>query len=320
MQFGQTKPPRGIVYDSNFGETIDTVLALALLHGFEGKNKARTACLCTSKANVKSAQLCDVVEKFYASATTGLAAQFFTGLAIGLANGAAPSGDKANPILTTLDRKDDTGKPVYTPRIHNLNDTAVPEVLMRNALLAQYDGNASVVLAGPATDLARLLALRGDKDIIAGKVSMLVMTEEGLNIDPAAAKLVTTAWPTPIVLVDREVATQLPYPGASIEKDFAYTAAHPVADAYRAAHAAPYDAPSAAMAAMLYAIQPDAGYFKVSEGKPRRLLIDPARKEEVIRTYVEMASAKPVPRSFRRLLDQNIDNKDEQNKEEQKDQ
>lgn len=316
MQFGQIKPPRGIVYDSNFGETIDTVLALALLHGFEGKNKARLSCLCTSKANLKSAQLYDVVEKFYASATTGLAAIFFSGLAIGLANGSSPD----TPILTaTLDRKDGEGKPVYTPRIQKINETAVPEVLMRNALLAQYDGNASVVLAGPATDLARLLALRGAKEIVGSKVGALVMTEEGLNADPAAAKAVTAGWPTPIVLVDREVSSQLLFPGASIEKNFAYSTAHPVADAYRAAHAAPYDAPSAAMAAMLYAIQPDAGYFKVSEGKPKRLLVDPARKEEVIQTYVEMASAKPVPRSFRRLkLDQNIDNID--NKDEQKNQ
>jgi hypothetical protein len=310
MQFSQTKPPRGIVYDSNFGETIDTVLALALLHGFEGKTKARVACLSTSKANLKSAQLCDVVEKFYASATTGLAALFMTGLPIGLASGDSPD----SPILTaTLDRKDGEGKLVYTPRIQKMNDTAVPEVLMRNSLLAQYDGNCSVVLAGPATNLARLLALREAEDLIASKVKMLVMTEESLDADAAAAKSVIASWPSPIVLVDREVSAQLLYPGASIEKDFGYTTAHPVADAYRAAHAAPYDAPSAAMAAMLHAIQPDAGYFKLSAGKPEHLLINPDRKEEVIKTYVEMASAKPVPRSFRRLkLDDNADNKDEQ--------
>ena len=236
MQFSQTKPARGIVYDSNFGETIDTVLALALLHGFEGKSKARVACLSISKANLKSAQLCDVVEKFYASATTGLAALFMTGLPIGLASGASPD----SPILTaTLDHMDGEGKPVYTPRIQKLNDTAVPEVLMRNSLLAQYDGNCSVVLAGPATNLARLLALRGAEDLIASKVKMLVMTEESLDADAAAAKSVIASWPSPIVLVDREVSTQLLYPGASIEKDFGYTTAHPVADAYRAAHPAP---------------------------------------------------------------------------------
>ena len=310
MQFGQTKPARGIVYDSNFGETIDTVLALALLHGFEGKSKARVACLSISKSSLKSAQLCDVVEKFYASATTGLAALFMTGLPIGLASGASPD----SPIVTaTLDRKDAEGKAVYTPRIQKLNDTAVPEVVMRNSLLAQYDGNSSVVLAGPATNLARLLALRGAKDLIARKVKMLVMTGESLDADAAAAKSVIASWPSPIVLVDREVSTQLLYPDASIEKDFGYTTAHPVADAYRAAHPAPYDAPSAAMAAMLHAIQPDAGYFKLSEGKPEHLLVNPDLREEVIKTYVEMASAKPVPRSFRRLkLDDNADNKDEQ--------
>jgi hypothetical protein len=329
MQFAQIKPPRGIVYDSNFGETIDTVLALALLHGFEGKNKARIASLSTSKANLKSAQLCDVIEKFYASATTGIAALFISGLPVGLATGNSPD----SPLLSgTLARQDDKGQPVYQPRIHGPSDTAVPEVLMRNALLAQYDGNASVVLAGPATNLARLLALRGCKEIIAAKVRRLVLTADGFRSDPAAAKYVTASWPTPIVLCDREVPAQLLYPGESIEKDFAYSTAHPVADAYRAARSMPYDAPAAAMAAMLYAIQPDEKYFKLSdpgilsigddgqaifrvssEGKHQSLIVDPARKDEVIRSFVSMAAAKPVPRSFRRLQQQeNADQKDEQ--------
>jgi hypothetical protein len=329
MQFGQTKPPRGIIYDSNFGETIDTVLALALLHGYDGKSKARIACLCTSKANLKSAQLCDVIESFYASATTGIAALFITGLPIGLATGNSPD----TPILSgTLARRDAKGQPVYKPRIHNPSDTAVPEILMRNALLAQYDGNVSVVLAGPATNLARLLSLRGCKEIIAAKVSNLVLTADGLRSDPAAARSVTAGWPTPIVLCDREVAAQLPYPGESIEKNFAYNTAHPIADAYRAAHSMPYDASAAAMAAMLYAIQSDQNYFKLSdpgsisigddglaifrvssEDKHRSLVVDPARKDEVIETYVAMASAKPVPRSFRRQQQQeNADKKDEE--------
>jgi purine nucleosidase len=328
MQFGQTKPPRGIVYDSNFGETIDTVLALALLHGFDGKNKARIASLSTSKANLKSAQLCDVIENFYASATTGIAALFFTGLPVGLATGNSPD----TPILGgTLTRQDDKGQPVYKPRIHSPTDTAVPEVLMRNALLAQYDGNASVVLAGPATNLARLLALRGCKEIIAAKVSKLVLTADGFRSDPAAAKYVTAGWPTPIVLCDREVPAQLLYPGESIEKDFAYSTAHPIADAYRAAHSMPYNAPAAAMAAMLYAIQPDENYFKLSdqgsisvgddgqaifrvspEGKHQSLMVDPARKDEVIQICIAMASAKPVPRSFRRQQQQENADKNEQ--------
>jgi hypothetical protein len=88
-----------------------------------------------------------------------------------------------------------------------------------------------------------------------------------------------------------------------------------VADAYRANKPMPYDAPSWAMAAALYAVRPDQGYFKLSDpgtvtvlndgrthftasekGRHRYLIADPAQKEKVIQTYVEIASAKPVPR------------------------
>ncbi|MCU1257401.1 MAG: hypothetical protein JWO80_286, partial [Bryobacterales bacterium] len=67
MQFaGIKKPPTGIVYDSDLGSGIDSVLALALLHGLDGRNEARIASLSISNPDLKAAQLCDVIEKFYA--------------------------------------------------------------------------------------------------------------------------------------------------------------------------------------------------------------------------------------------------------------
>src|SRR5260370_26921107 len=88
---GQGKPAQGILLDCDFGTTIDTVLALALLHGLEGKREARVASISINRPGLKAAQLVDVVEKFYASATTGPAAQFFVGTPIGLvADGKRP--------------------------------------------------------------------------------------------------------------------------------------------------------------------------------------------------------------------------------------
>ena len=37
---GGKKPPVGILYDSDFGARIDTILALAMLHGMETKQQA----------------------------------------------------------------------------------------------------------------------------------------------------------------------------------------------------------------------------------------------------------------------------------------
>ena len=91
-----------------------------------------------------------------------------------------------------------------------------------------------------------------------------------------------------------------------------------VVDAYCAFKPMPYDAPTGGMAAVLYAIRPQEGYFKLSEpgviqvlgdgrtrftpsagGKHRYLILDPAQRERIVKTYTEIASAKPAPRQPR---------------------
>ena len=85
MQFpGQGRPPVGIVFDTAMGNSIDDVLALALLHGFAGKDEARIASISVSNPNLNAAAYCDVVGRFYSSAITGPAAIFLRGLPIGL--------------------------------------------------------------------------------------------------------------------------------------------------------------------------------------------------------------------------------------------
>jgi len=284
MQFpGIAKPSVGIVFDSAM-DRIDDVLALAMLHGFDGKEQARIAAIAVSSGDLRAAQFCDAVRLFYASATTGPAAMFMHGLPIGLSEG-KPAAE--SPIFT---------KTAYAGAIKSVNDTAEPATLIRNALMAQYDQNAAVVLSGPANDLARLLDMYGVKDWITRKVRLLCVAEPGIQADAAAAEKVFAEWPTPIVTVGREIGEALLFPGDSIERDFAWTSArHPVVDAYRAYKPMPYDAPSWAMAAMLYAVHPNDGYFKLSgSGQHRSLVLDPEQKERIVRTYIEMAGAKPV--------------------------
>jgi hypothetical protein len=305
MQFpGPAKPPVGIVFDSAM-DKIDDVLALAILHGFEGKDQARIAAICVSSGDLRAAQFCDGVGRFYASATTGPAAMFMHFTPIGLST-AKPSGE------TRM-----FGKPAYPNSIKSMNDTADAATLIRNALEAQYDQNAAVVLSGPATDLANLLDMYGVKEWISRKIRLLCATEPGIQADAAAAEKVFAEWPTPIVIVGREIGEALPFPGDSIEKDFAWSTAHPVVDAYRAYRPMPYDAPSCAMAAMLYAVHSNEGYFKLSDGGKRRsLILDPEQKERIIRTYVEMASAKPVARKPRHPPDEKKEQKKEEPKKE----
>jgi hypothetical protein len=305
--FGQGKPPMGIVFDTGM-DRIDEALALALLNGFDGKNEARIAAIAVSRANLHAAAFCDVVKTFYASATKGPFAGFLRGLPIGLATASAPAPDI--PMLEEPLKK-------YPTNIHKMNDTAEVAPLIRNALTAQYDQNAVVIATGALTDLARLLELYGAKELIAHKVRMLLVAA-GAYPDIAAARKVFAEWPTPIVACGPEIGDALLFPASSIEKDFAWSQAHPVVDAYQAYKPMPYDASTYAMGPVLYAVREKEGYFKLSgpggitvldngrtkfnlaaDGRHRCLILEPEQKEHVLKTYTEIASARPVERTFR---------------------
>ncbi len=324
--FGQGKPPVGIIFDSDIGARIDGALALSLLYGFDGKNEERVVSLSVSRNSLKAAAFCDVVGRFYAGAVSGAFGGAGRTLPVGMNDSGKPAED--TPMLTaTLGKLNADGKLVYDPGIHKLNDTAEPAALIRNALTSQYDQNAIVVLAGPATNLAKTLDLPGVKDLISRKVRFLSVVAGGyagdqadfnIRTDLAAARRVFAEWPTPIVAAGYEIGAALLYPGASIEKDFAWSPAHPVVDAYRASASMPYDAPTWDMTGVLYAARPQEGYFKLSdpgvirvlddgrvkfsaspEGKHRYLILDPSQTERIIKTYTEVSSAKPVVRQFR---------------------
>lgn len=316
---GSARPPIGVAFEGDLGRRLDAVLGVALLNGLTAKGEARSIALAISRPSLKSAQLADVVSRFYASRPAGPAM-------IGMPEGPAAATD-APPVATALFKPAADGTERHSSRITNLLDTADNAVLIRNMLLAQHDGNAAIVVAGPATGLARLLGLYGAPPQIAAKVKHLVVAmgafpsgrpDADLASDVAAGRRVFADWPTPVIAVGAEVGTALPYPGASIAKDFAWSPDHPVADAYRAMKPMPYDAPAAALAAILYAVHPEGDYFTLSEpgtisvmddgrtgfapaagGRHRYLIVNPAQKDRVIQLYAELVSAEPARRPTR---------------------
>jgi inosine-uridine nucleoside N-ribohydrolase len=221
-------------------------------------------------------------------------------------------------------KKKADGTPAYLNKVPTPIETGDPNTLFRNYLQSQYDQNAFFVLAGPATNLAAALQFRGMKDLIAARIRYLVIAggafpagpaETHIKADIAAAKMLFAEWPTPIIMAGSEIGTAIEFPGASIDKEFAAAVPdNPIADAYRAWKPMPYNAPSWAMAASLYAGRPKEGYFKLSEpgsitvhddgrtshapaasGKHQYLIADPTQQAKVVQAYVDLASAKPVP-------------------------
>jgi hypothetical protein len=316
---GAAKPPMGIAFEGDLGTRVDAVLAVAMLYGFSGKTESRNIALCISRPGVKAAQLADVLVGFYAGRAVG---GFAT---IGMPESGPPS-DETFPAAL-LAKKNAEGAPLYTSNIGRMLDTADNAVLIRNQLLAQNDQNATIVLAGPATGLVRLLGLYGSRPQVTTKVKQLVVAvgafptgpaDPSVKGDLAAARTLFAEWPTPIVAVGTEVGDALPYPGVSIDRDFGWSPAHPVADAYRVFKPMPYNAPATALAAALYAVHPDDGYFKLSDpgtisvtddgrtqftpganGKHRYVIVDPEQKDRITKLYSDMVSATPPPRTGR---------------------
>jgi hypothetical protein len=327
---GAARPPIGIAFDGDLGNRIDAVLAIAMLNGFTAKTEARRISLSVSRPSVAAARVADVVAAFYrgrpAGGPTGGVGAITEGM-IGMPEGRA-AGEDAPAISASLAKKGPDGAAVYPSTLAGLVNTAESAILIRNLLLAQHDGNAAIVLAGPATGVVRLLGLYRAGPQIEAKCKQLVVAagsfpagqpEPSIKADVAAARKLFAEWPTPIVAVGSEVGDALPYPGASIEKDFSWSPSHPVVDAYRAIRPAPYDAPASALAAVLHAVHPDDGYFKLSDpgtisvlddgrtqfkpaadGKHRYLIVDPAQKERITALYTAMVSAAPAPRPGRR--------------------
>ena len=208
----------------------------------------------------------------------------------------------------------------FERNIEKMNDTADPLAVIRNALSAQVDQNAIVVLSGPATNLAGLLALPLDPALIAQKAQKLVIAADAPTLsDAAAMRRVLAEWPTPIVVADAALGDAFPFPGASIEKDFAWSEEHPIVAAYKAYRAMPYDAPATAMAAGIVR-RPSAGellqgrasrvpsrsatmaklkHTPGAGGKHKALLADPTQKDKIQQIYAEMASTHPIPRPQR---------------------
>ena len=314
----EPRPPVGIAIDGDLGVRPDAWLAVALLNGLSARNEARRISLSVSRPSLTAARLADVVAEFYP--TLPLNAGVST---IGMLDAGAPAAD-APALAALLAAKTESGTPIFASHVQRVVDTADSAILIRNTLLGQHDGNARIVLAGPATGLARLLGLYGARPQLMAKVERLVVAigayphgsvEPSVASDIGAARRLFAEWPTPLVAVGSELGAALRYPASTLVDGLAGAAAHPVVAAYRALGKMPYDAPTAALAATLHAVHPEPGYFRLSEpgtisveadgrtrftpttnGRHRYLVADPAQRERLLALYVALVSAAPAPR------------------------
>lgn len=300
-------PPVSLIFDTDMGNDVDDALALAMIHALESRGEARLLAVTVTKDNRCAAPFVDLVDTFYGRGE----------IPVGVVHNGKTPNDRPM-ICGPVERKRPDGSYVYPRRLLDFREAPEAVSLLRQVLASQKDGSVTIVQVGFSTNLARLL--EADRALVARKVRLLsVMAgafpegkpEYNVKTDIPAAKKLFAEWPTPIVASGYEVGLSILYPATSIEKDFAYTADHPVAEAYRLHSRMPYNRPTWDLTAVLYAVRPE-GYFSLSPrgtisvdeegrthftpqsaGRHRYLTVDAAQRARALEAMITLASQRP---------------------------
>jgi purine nucleosidase len=130
--------------------------------------------------------------------------------------------------------------------------------------------------------------------------------------DIAATQKLANKWSTPIVWSGYEIGRTVPYPAASILRDYDYVEHHPLAEAYHLYSPPPHNRPTWDLTSVLYAVQPEHGYFDLSpsgivtvaedglttfaaqeNGRHRYLVLTPEQRIRVTEALVQLSSQPP---------------------------
>jgi inosine-uridine nucleoside N-ribohydrolase len=253
-------PPVPVIFDTDMGNDVDDALALAMLHTMQTRGEARLLAVTVTKDNPWAPRFVSAINTFYGRG----------GIPVGMVKEGATK-DEGRYNRQTIE----LGKYPHSRK----SEDAVS--LLRRTLAEQADGSVVFVQVGFSTNLARLL--EKDRALVAKKAKLLVLmagnfeqtwAEYNVKEDLASARAIAKDWPTPRVWSGFEVGRTIYYPKRSIERDFAYSPRHPVADAFRLfmKEEAQPDRETWDLTAVLHAVRPDWGYF--GESRPGTVTID----------------------------------------------
>jgi purine nucleosidase len=311
-------PPVPLVFDTDIGNDVDDALALGMIHALQSRGECRLLAVTVTKDEPLSAPFIDAVNTFYGRGEVPIGV---------VRGGATPEPSK----FTRLAEARDDERLRYPHDLFSGADALDAVDVLRRVLAAADDGSVVIVQVGFSTNLARLLNSPADKasaldgaELVQRKVRLLSamagafgdgepMAEYNVKIDIPAARALVENWPTPIMFSGFEVGVALEYPAESIERDYAYVAHHPLAEAYWLYEPPPHNRPTWDLTSALYAVRPDRGYFDVSprgrvtvddagitsfvpdaQGRHRRLILTPDQRGRTLEALVQLASQPPA--------------------------
>lgn len=316
----QADEPVRLIFDTDIGNDVDDVLALGVIHSLESRGQCELLAVTVTKDNPKAAAFVDAVNTFYGRPDVPVGA---------VRNGATPEEGK---FLKLADATDD-GVLRYPHDLVSGTDAPEAVALLRKILVQQPDQSVALAQVGFFTNYARLLQSPGDeispltgRELIKQKVRVLSIMagsfqtirdnnhyrEYNVIKDIPSAQLLAEQWPTAIVWSGFEIGITATYPAASIERDYQYTAHHPLKEAYYLYIPPPHDRPTWDLTAVLYAVCADRDYFALSapgqvevqedgftrftpkqNGRDRFLILDEVRTARLREALVQLSSQPP---------------------------
>lgn len=325
MNLAQAAPtPVKVIFDTDIGNDVDDVLALAMLHSLQARRQCELLAVTITKNDELAGPFVSALNTFYGHPD----------IPIGYTQ--AHLKNEPSKFLPLADAIDN-GKPRYPHTLRRSSDALPATQVLRAALSTQPDNSVVLVQVGFFSNLAALLETSGDaksplagRDLVKRKVRMLSVmagsfqpipghkrfSEYNIVNDLSAAQKVAKEWPTAIVWSGFEIGVSLPYPARSIEQDFNYVPHHPVAEAYRLYNPPPHERPTWDLTSVLYAVFPDPGYFDLSapgqvtvaddgstqfvpmpKGRDRFLILKEEQRARVKEAFVQLASEPPHRRA-----------------------
>ena len=263
----------GIILDTDIGNDIDDVLALALLHALETDAACNILAVTLSNPDPLAPAFVSAINTFYKRPNIPIARN--------------PSGpvvfNQPSKYLGLANQKSSDGNLRY-PHNQNLPDLSAVK-LMRRTLAAAQDKSVVIAQIGFFSNNAALLQSPPDEEsplpgieLIKQKVRFLSVMAGAFNTvqynnywlefntvhDIPSAYCVTQKWPTPIIWSGTEVGIKIPFPAHSIETDFEYTPYHIVKESYQCFRPTPHERPTWDLTTVLAAVHPLKKFFNFS--------------------------------------------------------
>ncbi|MGM5470142.1 nucleoside hydrolase [Flavobacteriaceae bacterium LMO-SS05] len=264
--------PVKVIFETDMGNDIDDALALAMLYRYAEQGKIELIGISNNKQSRNSAKFIDLMNSWY----------HYPKIPIGTINNGKKGEDESKSFAKKLIDQSKKNKTFLNSSKKGCKTKVEESVnLYRRILSAQPDHSVVIISVGFFTNLARLLesepdaysALNGIElvskkikflSVMAGNFSSPAMTEFNVRVDIASAKKVYEQWPGIIYSSPFEIGNNILFPASSIENNLGYAHTNPLVEGYKLYLPMPYDRPTWDLTAALFAIEPDQGYFTIS--------------------------------------------------------